>query len=760
MSSRTDNKRFINNLITLHSNTIQLLCQNYIEHENRDSKVFIYPELINDVDVFNKRIECIQKIHEKFMSKTPYKMEPKTVNAFLKIIESEDCDYLSSEEHAMKLKNLMRLIDNGTPYPNSTTVELILVPSDKKNVSDDDGIFAQIKQFKELQNEFGALSEDEQSTVISTLIHDTGSYKEHMNSVLLNLLLDVKSGSIITAADKQRIDIARHNLLKINIRVLSVKELLTVPLSNEYYFLLSSEKVIFILCKMFLSRTGSTRRGLTFGVIYSVLQKSLRGNFQELALEMVKEFREYPNALKKRLIQNVCEDVADMELVNRIYETPASLEELVGFVPFICTHVKCREGVWAFRVALEYPDDMQPITSEDTLLTMSIKEKSRIRANDTEYLLGYFKKNVCENIKKIYTFTSKNRSVLDGCVAYLTQPYTHAAIPETFPIPEGFDINEVKDIPIPDFMFDKHTGQFAKDKRYSYFLNNMVIEPRLPESPIEKLARRLYIERNKRTRELITLNPTTIPSFPELTASAPAQTSAPTDIVRETTLDLSRMKLIQTQLITSRYKPKTYFCSFDDGETYPLILKKGMQDVEYEKLKLADDLKPIFGIRQTHIRKLDGTPYIIMDNFIKDSIDATLTTHKISKLEDAVVYSGDIHAIDNDTIIDSRYALSILKSLAFRKIIGTCDTCNRNIIKVSNTEVASIDDPACFKEYQETMFKKTLSPDLAERYKSALHTYQNEIQEWLDDIYDKLDSKYTFSMSMCEKLYEIDNWKF
>ena len=266
---------------------------------------------------------------------------------------------------------------------------------------------------------------------------------------------------------------------------------------------------------MFFRKTGATNRKLTFAVIYSVLQKSLRGNFLDLALEMIKEFKEYPNALKKRLIQNVCEDTADMNLANAIYESPVLIDELVKFVPIICNHIKCREGVWAFRVAVEYPDDNSEITSNDDLLRMSIKEKSRIRANDVNYLLDYFKTNVHPNIRKIYNFVSKNRSVLDGCVAYLACDYTHVSLP-SLTTPEGFDINEVKNIAIPDFMYDKHTGNLAKDKHYSFFLNNMVIAPRIPESPIEKLARRLYIESDKRTRELMRVNPSSIPSFPEL----------------------------------------------------------------------------------------------------------------------------------------------------------------------------------------------------------------------------------------------------
>lgn len=536
---------------------------------------------------------------------------------------------------------------------------------------------------------------------------------------------------------------------------------------------------------MFLRKTGATNRKLTFAVIYSVLQKSLRGNFLDLALEMVKEFKKYPNALKRRLIQNVCEDVADMNLANAIYESPALIDELVKFVPIICNHIKCREGIWAFRVAVEYPDDNSEITSNDDLLRMSIKEKSRIRANDVNYLLNYFKNNVHPNIKQIYNFVSKNRNVLDGCVAYLACDYTHVSLPP-LTTPEGFDINEVKNIVIPDFMYDKHTGSFAKDKHYSFYLNNMVIAPRLPESSIEKLARRLYLERNKRTRELMGVNPSSVPRFPELdgddndgdndddnssdilvvglttdksiTDKSITDESITTNSINDESITTSSSPfLLQTQLITSKYKPKTFYCSFDNGKTYPYILKKGMKDKEFEALKVSDNIKAICGIRQTHIRKYNDD--ILMDNFITD-IDPTKTVHKKSKIEEVDVYDGDKHNISKDTIKDDNLALSILKSLAFRKIVGTNDTCDRNIVIISKTEVASIDDPALFRNYQETIFKKKLPVRLAADYNQALTNHWDELYAWLTRCHDILDSKYTFSIDMCNKLMNKDYWKF
>jgi len=52
---------------------------------------------------------------------------------------------------------------------------------------------------------------------------------------------------------------------------------------------------------MLLKKKGFSGK-INFDVIYSAIQKFMRRNEFENALDMSKEFKEYPNALKKRLI--------------------------------------------------------------------------------------------------------------------------------------------------------------------------------------------------------------------------------------------------------------------------------------------------------------------------------------------------------------------------------------------------------------------------------------------------------------------------
>ena len=102
----------------------------------------------------------------------------------------------------------------------------------------------------------------------------------------------------------------------------------------------------------FLRKTCASEK-YTFDVIYSAFQKLMRRNDVSRCLELAKEFKQYPNALKGRLLYNVAEDICDINLLIDIYNTEPDLNELIKFVPVCCNHVKCLEGLYAFRIACE-----------------------------------------------------------------------------------------------------------------------------------------------------------------------------------------------------------------------------------------------------------------------------------------------------------------------------------------------------------------------------------------------------------------------
>ena len=124
---------------------------------------------------------------------------------------------------------------------------------------------------------------------------------------------------------------------------------------------------------MFLKNTGASGR-FKFDEIYSCLQKSMRRGELDLALEMVKEFKDYPNALKKRLVYCCCEDCPNLYLIQDIFNTPAEIDKLVKFVPFICNHVKCREVILTFRSACQAEYERQDFDFENDDVWMLCKK--------------------------------------------------------------------------------------------------------------------------------------------------------------------------------------------------------------------------------------------------------------------------------------------------------------------------------------------------------------------------------------------------
>lgn len=74
----------------------------------------------------------------------------------------------------------------------------------------------------------------------------------------------------------------------------------------------------------FLRKTGASEK-YTFDVIYSAFQKLMRRNDVSRCLELAKEFKQYPNALKGRLLYNVAEDICDINLLIDIYNTEPNI---------------------------------------------------------------------------------------------------------------------------------------------------------------------------------------------------------------------------------------------------------------------------------------------------------------------------------------------------------------------------------------------------------------------------------------------------
>ncbi len=522
---------------------------------------------------------------------------------------------------------------------------------------------------------------------------------------------------------------------------------------------------------MFLKNKSASGR-FQFDEVYSCLQKALRRGDVTTSLEMVKEFRDYPNALKKRLIYDCCEDCPDLNLINEIYSTPAELNALSSFIPVICKHIKCREVIMTFRVACERDYDFAPLTSTDDMLTTTRKLMTQIcaksfKADESSALLWLLdniehaypdKYEILKtiNVKRIFGFINKCRTVMFAVIAFCKIPYITTFVPGTKLTPVNIDYTTFTLERLPKWTYDKHVHNSPASQRgYAFFINNIVLKPRMKETNYEHEGGMLYISTNRGSGDHF------IRTFAGLHNPWSREY-----------MDLNKMKLLQTQLITARHKPRTYFA----GDEFEYIVKGPLSaDAGYQQV-LSDKLKECLGLvseeSELHICTFHDEPpslYMLALNLVE--IEPSNVVVKTSKLESNVtIYNGQTYVYHDSMFpqLTKAMKLELFKCLFFRKLIGTNDTCGRNLICTSDV-IASIDDPVLYKR-TEFMFKKQLNEQLSGMYMTALkqlwsklNKYIKRCRKWLIDYahrFELTNDEIGFMVNMCDEMNDITNWRF
>ena len=477
---------------------------------------------------------------------------------------------------------------------------------------------------------------------------------------------------------------------------------------------------------MFLKNKSASGK-FTFDIVYSCIQKSIRRNDLELSLEMVKEFKNYPNALKKRLIRD-------------IYNTEPTINNLVPYVKIMCEHIKCREVIMGFRVACQDTLNKKDFDENDNIYTWCQKLYAQLCKHDSnckpvlDYLLDKFPILNDFKIGKVFNFINKNRVVLYAIIAYFTIDYiTNENYGDYIKLNKPFEFN-FNDLTLPDYVYDKHVKISPESqKTYEFFMNNIVLIPRKPETELEIKGRELYITTNKASGEYI--------SYSRYKFD------------KTTEYKFEDLELIQTQLITGRFKPRTWFCN-------DKVIKGPLDDLQITQLILSDKLKHLFGLKQIHTKviKIDDKFYLMFDNLIP--IDKTKTIIKSSKLETNVtIYNGDLYVLSSKNFVglDEHVKLGVIKNLIFRKIIGTNDTCDKNII-IYNNEVASIDDPVLLQETSYMFKKHIVNSNVRKSYEEVYDKNKDQITTWLNDIRDKINHNNKINCVIKDfMLNQIDN---
>lgn len=527
---------------------------------------------------------------------------------------------------------------------------------------------------------------------------------------------------------------------------------------------------------MFLKKYGKSGR-FTFDIINSALQKSLRRGDEKLSIEMGYEFIEYPNALKKQLIQNCTEDCPDLNLIWDIYNTKPLMPLLMAWIPVICKHVKCRDGIYGMRVACEMdflfdPPKLtnlpytSPTSTHSSIMTYKVLGNNELNNNNDDLLtllrkcftymcnekvdefISYFQPlypNI--KLKYIYNFINKHPTFLYTLCVYSTINYIH----ETYYLGLfKMDNNKEwdKNLQLPEYVYDRNVLTSPKqNKTYEFFINNCVISPRYKneESFLEQEGKKLYIKTNKDVSSMIR------------------------PIIECETLNSNNVKLIQVQLIYATYKPRVYFCSINNGKIFDYVLKGPFNKKEDMDPQLLSDVikNELLTIApyDSKIVSYNREIYIMSLNLIPVEKDNVVI--KNSKLESNVtIYNGDRYIFNNNLDkLTKNEKENLLEILAYRKIIGTNDTCNRNIIYYNNL-FYTIDDPILLTQTN-YIFNKPLNDKLSEKYKRILYEnfayMKNILKSWDKIIYysDLIpDNVKIFMRLRIVELLHKNNWVF
>jgi hypothetical protein len=228
-----DDKKIMQNHKNYKSFLIQILVQNYLEHEYQTENVFIYPELVNDLDIFSKDLKTQQNLLNA-RGTLDYGL---TIRAFLDEIDGEEyiqsCEIKSGEkQYICAVKNLNQILTK-IKYPVNTKLLLTLVPIefnvDKTNLID-------VDKFNRLKNEI--LQNEHGYDIINSLINDTDLANHDINSALTSILGKLRKGTLKTQyknnITEDQYEGLMKNFEKVELRIITFEDLEKYPIGTEY----------------------------------------------------------------------------------------------------------------------------------------------------------------------------------------------------------------------------------------------------------------------------------------------------------------------------------------------------------------------------------------------------------------------------------------------------------------------------------------------------------------------------------------------
>lgn len=486
---------------------------------------------------------------------------------------------------------------------------------------------------------------------------------------------------------------------------------------------------------MLLSKYGASGR-FKFEEICLTLYKGLLQGDVKISLEIVKEFKCYPNMLMKKLIEFCCINCPNIYLINDIYNVKAysqnntdiMFSNLICYIPAICTHDKCNEATLAFKTVCEESYNYEELSVHDDLLTISSKCFTILCKHDCDatIILDFFEYLIPSiNIKRIYNSMSKKICFIWmlcawKCIKNVTQKqYIKPQLYELYP---NFNMNEYIINELPEHSNDTHI-------HHSIYEN----------------VEQLFILSNKISSECF-IKP----------------------ILKCKKLD-DNIKLIQIHSLSN-----------SNVNIYINNLNNHILEGPYESIKslrktlLADYIKKNLNLfcMNYKIVEYKCKYYLVWTNvkMSKETLDEASKVVSRKSFEEAFkerIINPILNHFEHEQIetMKLKQIIELFKILIFRKTIGTKNT-NVGDILCYNKSLVSINDSMLLKETK-CIFEKSLDERFCHKYKILLKKHFKKIISFInrfmlfthnDNIINT--NHKTFMLNQLSKLMKPLNWKF
>ena len=223
----------MNNRSKLKPLFIQILVENYIKNVYHSNNVHMYPELINDFDVFTKDLQCYEKLYlnGKLMKDITY-------NVILNEVPSEE--YLESYEvkhgtpsYLNSFKNLKQVLTK-IPYPPNTKIILALVPGEYNFNTE---LLTNPDEFEHIKHGILQHDDDQLYDIFNSMINNTSLERKNINMAMLELWSDCDKCKLNEYGekniDKNDVRWLKSNLERIELKIITLEDLEKFDLKAE-----------------------------------------------------------------------------------------------------------------------------------------------------------------------------------------------------------------------------------------------------------------------------------------------------------------------------------------------------------------------------------------------------------------------------------------------------------------------------------------------------------------------------------------------